>query len=366
VTDGSKHTGSRRSGKSFDRSIIDGPIRKAVWTLAWPTMLQNVIGGIQGLVDHLMVGNYVGYTGNAAIGVSWQIFLVVIVFISSVFSGMGVLVARFSGRNDRAMVNRTVQQSFMLAVGLALGIMAPVGYVLAPVLLDLINAAPDPESKRFLATQTLDEARHVEIFTQRLYDLGVKKSEFEQTLTRYASPHLVQFAEVLLEKVDKGDFIAGVVGQNIVLEGLAFSVFEMMQAANVEMNPKFAQTLSGTIADERRHVGFGENRIGSLIKEHPEKKPEIEKMQKDMAYHMLATFAERFRGQASNLEETRRLAQEAAAQSGAAPKSQVWHGADLSTADPAEMEAVLSDTVLKEFKTRLGRIGLEYQTPARP
>jgi len=230
----------------------------------------------------------------------------------------------------------------------------------------LINAAPDPESKRFLATQTLDEARHVEIFTQRLYDLGVKKSEFEQTLTRYASPHLVQFAEVLLEKVDKGDFIAGVVGQNIVLEGLAFSVFEMMQAANVEMNPKFAQTLSGTIADERRHVGFGENRIGSLIKEHPEKKPEIEKMQKDMAYHMLATFAERFRGQASNLEETRRLAQEAAAQSGAAPKSQVWHGADLSTADPAEMEAVLSDTVLKEFKTRLGRIGLEYQTPARP
>ena len=230
----------------------------------------------------------------------------------------------------------------------------------------LINSAPDPASKRFLATQTLDEARHVEIFTQRLYDLGVKKSEFEQTLTQFASPHLVQFAEILLEKVDKGDFIAGVVGQNIVLEGLAFSVFEMMQAANVEMNPKFAQTLSGTIADERRHVGFGENRIGSLVKEHPEKKPEVEKMQKEMAYHMLATFTERFRGQASNLQETRRLAQEAAAEGGAAPKSQVWHGADLSNADPAEMEAVLSDTVLREFKTRLGRIGLEYQTPVQP
>ena len=37
----------------------------------------------------------------------------------------------------------------------------------------LINAAPDEASKRFLATQTLDEARHVEIFTHRLYDLGV-------------------------------------------------------------------------------------------------------------------------------------------------------------------------------------------------
>ena len=68
-----------KTGKAFDRSIVEGPIRGAVWKLAWPTMLQNIIGGMQGIVDHVMVGNYVGYTGNAAIGVSWQIFLVVIV-----------------------------------------------------------------------------------------------------------------------------------------------------------------------------------------------------------------------------------------------------------------------------------------------
>jgi hypothetical protein len=30
------------------------------------------------------------------------------------------------------------------------------------------------------------------------------------------------------------------------------------------------------------------------------------------------------------------------------------------------MERLLSDTVLKEFKIRLERIGIEYQTPARP
>ncbi len=181
-------------------------------------------------------------------------------------------------------------------------------------------------------------------------------------ITNLANPNLVKFAEILLEKVDKGDFIAGVVGQNIVLEGLAFTVFEMLQAANVDANPKFAQTLSGTIADERRHVGFGENRIGSLLVEHPEKKPEIEQMQKEMTYYMLATFADRFRNQSSVIQETRRLIQE----SGAGSKSQVWHGTDLSSADPAEMEAVLADTVLKEFKTRLARIGLEYQTPIQP
>ena len=40
----------------------------------------------------------------------------------------------------------------------------------------LINAAPDGASKRFLATQTLDEARHVEVFTHRLFDLGVRRT----------------------------------------------------------------------------------------------------------------------------------------------------------------------------------------------
>ena len=226
----------------------------------------------------------------------------------------------------------------------------------------LINSAPDYPSKRFLATQTLDEARHVEVFTQRLYDLGVKKDELEDVIALHANPNLVKFAEVLLEKVDKGDFLAGVVGQNIVLEGMAFSVFEMMYAANVDANPKFANTLSGTIADERRHVGFGENRIGSLLLEQPEKKPEIEKMQKEMTYHMLATFADRFRGQAEAMEETRKIAKAA----GAEQKSQVWHGTDLASADAALMENVLADTVLKEFKTRLGRIGLDYQTPVAP
>lgn len=220
----------------------------------------------------------------------------------------------------------------------------------------LINAAPDEASKRFLATQTIDEARHVEVFTQRLYDLGVKRSDLESTIGKYANPHLVKFAEVLLEKVDKKDFISGVVGQNIVLEGMAFSVFEMMHAMNQEMNPKFAHVLSGTIADERRHVGFGENRIGSLIQEHPEKRPEIEKMQKDMSYHMLATFADAFRGN-QTAAELERIGQERS--------HTKYQGADLGAMAPEEMEVLLADTVLKEFKVRLGRIGLEYQTPAR-
>ena len=132
-----------RPGRRFDRSIVEGPIKGAVWKLAWPTMLQNIVGGLQGIVDHAMVGHYVGYTGNAAIGVSWQIWVVVIVFISSLFTGMGVLVARFAGQDDHEKVNRTVYQAFLTSVLLVVGIMAPIGYFSAPWLLQLVNAAPE-------------------------------------------------------------------------------------------------------------------------------------------------------------------------------------------------------------------------------
>ena len=76
----------------YDRSIVDGPLNRAVWKIAWPTMLTNMIGGLQGIVDHALVGNLIGFKANAAIGVAWQIFIVVIVFITSLFTGMSVLV----------------------------------------------------------------------------------------------------------------------------------------------------------------------------------------------------------------------------------------------------------------------------------
>jgi len=131
----------------YDTSIVAGPLQAAVWKIAWPTMLTNAIGGLQGMVDHVLVGNLVGYKANAAIGVSWQIFLVVIVFISSLFTGMSVLVARFAGAGEPEKVDRVVYQAFLTAIGISIGILAPVGYLAAPFLLDLVNAAPEVKTE---------------------------------------------------------------------------------------------------------------------------------------------------------------------------------------------------------------------------
>jgi putative MATE family efflux protein len=139
--------------QSFDRSIVEGPLGRAVWHIAWPTMLQNAIAGVQGIIDHVMVGHYVGYAANAAIGVSWQIVLVVIVFASTLSTGTVVLVTRFAGANEPEKVNRVVYQALLTALGLA-AVMGVVGWFAAPSLLDVVHAAPavQKEALPFLRT----------------------------------------------------------------------------------------------------------------------------------------------------------------------------------------------------------------------
>lgn len=131
----------------FDRAIVEGPLSRAVWKIAWPTVLTNIIGGLQGLIDHILVGRLVGFRGNAAIGVSIQLWIVVIVFISSIFIGMSVLVSRFAGAGDEEKVNRTVYQAFLTAIFMSVGILAPIGYFAAPYLLDLVNTSPEVKAE---------------------------------------------------------------------------------------------------------------------------------------------------------------------------------------------------------------------------
>ena len=131
----------------YDRSIIEGPLLPAVWKIAWPTMLTNMFGGLQGIVDHVMVGHLVGFDGNAGIGVASQIWIVLIVFVMSVFTGMSVLVARYVGAGNEEMADRTVYQAFLTATALSLGVLAPLGYFGSPILLKMVNAAPEVQAQ---------------------------------------------------------------------------------------------------------------------------------------------------------------------------------------------------------------------------
>ena len=56
----------------------------------------------------------------------------------------------------------------------------------------LIRSAPSRLEKVFLATQTVDEGRHLEVFARRLSDLGV--ADVEAEIARRAHPALLAFS----------------------------------------------------------------------------------------------------------------------------------------------------------------------------
>ena len=132
--------------KKFDDELVSGNIVWSVWKLSWPVTLLNLVNGLHGMVDHILVGHYIASesnAANAAIGVAWQVFLVIVVFIASLFHGMSVLISRYAGRQDRENMSRVAYEAFLGSLYILVFIVAPIGYCISPYLLDLVGAPPE-------------------------------------------------------------------------------------------------------------------------------------------------------------------------------------------------------------------------------
>ena len=149
----------------------------------------------------------------------------------------------------------------------------------------LVRLAPNHHSRIFLATQVVDEARHLEVFLRRIGALGVADPEAE-VKTR-ANPGLIAFSKRLLELVDEGDWDAAVFAQNVLLESMEDTVFRFH--ANVA-DPVTQQVLQGVVADERRHLGFGENDLGPRLADHPDMKRRLAAIRSELDPLVLASF----------------------------------------------------------------------------
>ncbi len=127
----------------------------------------------------------------------------------------------------------------------------------------LVNAVPHMDGKFYAATQTLDEARHVEVFAAyiRMLDdvhpiMPSLKNLLDETLTRESWMH-------------KG------VGMQIVIEGLALYVFREMR--NTTEEPLLKQLLTFVSRDEARHTGYGIKYLSHVMREvSPEQIAELE------------------------------------------------------------------------------------------
>jgi hypothetical protein len=121
----------------------------------------------------------------------------------------------------------------------------------------LSHSVPDYEAKLYSATQTMDEARHVEVFKKYLDKLAIVYP---------ISPGLKGLIDATL-KSDHWVKIA--IGMNIVIEGLAMGAFYNMR--RVTGCKLLADVVELTMRDEARHVAFGNVYVGKALAEmHPD------------------------------------------------------------------------------------------------
>lgn len=151
----------------------------------------------------------------------------------------------------------------------------------------MISFAPDRHAKIFLATQVVDEGRHLEVLLHRLGQLGVANPEAE--IQKRANRSLLKFKDRLLEFVDASDWEASIFAQNVILECLEFTVFRHHAGT---ADPVTAEMLRGIVSDERRHMGFGENDLGRRLLTAPHTHDRLHKIKRELDTLVLDTFAE--------------------------------------------------------------------------
>ncbi len=115
----------------------------------------------------------------------------------------------------------------------------------------LVNAVPHTDGKFYAATQTLDEARHVEVFAAFIRKLD----------------EVVPIAPGLKKLLDgvlaAEDWLRKAVGMQIVTEGLALYAFRDMR--NTTQEPLLKQLLTYVSRDEARHTGYGIKYLSAVL-----------------------------------------------------------------------------------------------------
>jgi hypothetical protein len=115
----------------------------------------------------------------------------------------------------------------------------------------LVNAVPHMDGKFYAATQTMDEARHVEVFAAYI-------DKLDEVVP--IAPGLKKLLDGVLAAPD---WMKKAVGMQIVTEGLALYAFRDMRNATQE--PLLKNLLTYVSRDEARHTGYGIKYLSAIV-----------------------------------------------------------------------------------------------------
>jgi P-aminobenzoate N-oxygenase AurF len=108
----------------------------------------------------------------------------------------------------------------------------------------IVQTVPDIDSKFYAATQVMDEARHVELYSKYLR---------EKIELAYPINHSLQ--ELLNQVIADERWDMTYLGMQVIIEGLALAAFALIRDYSQEPLAKAVNTY--VMQDEARHVAFG-------------------------------------------------------------------------------------------------------------
>src|SRR6201996_6510794 len=108
----------------------------------------------------------------------------------------------------------------------------------------IVESVPDMDSKFYAATQVMDEARHVELF-----------SRFIKEKIGLFYPINDDLAKLLADALSDSRWDMPYLGMQVLIEGLALAAFGVHR--DITGNPLVRQLLAYVMQDEARHVAFG-------------------------------------------------------------------------------------------------------------
>lgn len=117
---------------------LDRRLLGMISSLAYPVVLANLLQATVGIIDIWMVSR-LGTEATAAVGMSRQLIMIVIISIAGLAVGARTLVAQFTGAKRPDMVSRVAAQSILATFFVSVAI-SLVGIALGPMLLRLVGA----------------------------------------------------------------------------------------------------------------------------------------------------------------------------------------------------------------------------------
>ncbi|MDB5806029.1 MAG: putative efflux pump [Betaproteobacteria bacterium] len=121
--------------------FLEGPIPRALVTLAIPIILGNLLQTGYQLTDAFWVGR-LGASAVAAVSVSFPVTFLVIALGSGLAMAGATLSAQYMGAGRQDMVNHVAAQTMLMVVVTSV-VLGALGFALAPALLHLLGVASD-------------------------------------------------------------------------------------------------------------------------------------------------------------------------------------------------------------------------------